>query len=91
MIDIRESKVFAHYNGWGRRWDEWIDIDSPRIALFRTYTVGSINQDFMSPVPVNDPDAQDIEVPPFEMNEFIFDMGFAMNKITAMLIEFGKY
>lgn len=43
MIDIKDNMVFVHYNGWGRRWDEWIDIDSNRIAIFRTYTVGSPN------------------------------------------------
>jgi hypothetical protein len=82
----------VHYNGWDHRWDEWIDIDSPRIALFRTYTVGSLSQEFMSPVPVNEPDSEGLNNPnPFEMNEFVFDVGFLMNKMTAMLIEFGKY
>lgn len=24
IIDIRTDMVRIHYNGWGRRWDEWI-------------------------------------------------------------------
>ena len=39
VINVNESQVYVHYNGWGRRWDEWIDMNSPRIAAFRTYTV----------------------------------------------------
>jgi hypothetical protein len=90
VIDIKDNKVFVHYNGWGRRWDEWIDLDSPRIALFRTYTVGSPNQTFMSPTPVNEPDSNP-HSQRLDLNEFIFDVGFLMNKVTANLIEFGKY
>jgi hypothetical protein len=24
IIDIKSDMVRVHYNGWGRRWDEWI-------------------------------------------------------------------
>lgn len=41
VINVHENQVYVHYNGWGRRWDEWIDMNSPRIAAFRTYTVQS--------------------------------------------------
>ena len=40
VVDIKDDMVCVHYNGWERRWDEWINLESPRIALFRTYTVG---------------------------------------------------
>ena len=30
--------LLVHYNGWPRRWDEWIRSDSPRIRLFRSRT-----------------------------------------------------
>ena len=56
VMDEKDGKVFIHYNGWGNRWDEWIDMDSPRIALFRTYTLPSLNQDYLSPSPQYDPD-----------------------------------
>ena len=39
VTNMRANQIFVHYNGWGARWDEWIDKDSPRIAVFRTYTV----------------------------------------------------
>lgn len=57
MLIVEPHAIFVHYNGWGRRWDEWVSKDSPRIATFRTYTVGSAHCDFMSPTPNNDPDA----------------------------------
>lgn len=53
VIDINETQVFVHYNGWGRRWDEWIDMNSPRIAAFRTHTVQSPYSMFMSPNPAH--------------------------------------
>lgn len=51
ITDIRENEIFIHYNGWGRRWDEWIDMNSQRLAPFRTYTVQSPYSMFMSPHP----------------------------------------
>ena len=41
VIDInsRDSKVLIHYNGWGNRWDEWIDMKSDWIRPFRSKTV----------------------------------------------------
>ena len=32
-------QVLIHYNGWGNRWDEWIDQSSNRLSFFRTYTL----------------------------------------------------
>jgi hypothetical protein len=43
--------VNIHYNGWGVRWDEWIDQDSPRLAIFRTYTVQNPKSNYLSPFP----------------------------------------
>lgn len=53
VIKVNESemKVFVHYNGWSSRWDEWIDMKSDRIALFRTHTVQSQGCASMSPFP----------------------------------------
>ena len=51
VINVREGKVLIHYNGWGSRWDEWIDVNSQRIAAFRTHTVQSPYTLFMSPSP----------------------------------------
>ncbi|CAD8052057.1 unnamed protein product [Paramecium sonneborni] len=87
---VEQNRIFIHYNGWGNRWDEWIDIQSPRIAIFRTYTVGSINQEFLSPNPVSDPDCE-VEKQEIDMHKFIFDVGHMMNQVTQQLIEFGRY
>lgn len=35
VTKVIDNKVYVHYNGWGSRWDEWIDMNSPRIAIFR--------------------------------------------------------
>lgn len=51
VISVQENSVYVHYNGWGRRWDEWIDMGSPRIAPFRTKTVNSAYSMFLSPNP----------------------------------------
>ncbi|CAD8136736.1 unnamed protein product [Paramecium pentaurelia] len=87
---VEQDRVFVHYNGWGNRWDEWIDTQSARIATFRTYTVGSINQEFLSPNPVSDPDCE-VEKQEIDMHKFIFDVGHMMNQVTQLLIEFGRF
>jgi hypothetical protein len=35
VIKVRNNEAYVHYNGWGTRWDEWIDFSSPRIANFK--------------------------------------------------------
>ena len=35
VIDVQGNKAYVHYNGWGNRWDEWIDMTSNRIKPFR--------------------------------------------------------
>lgn len=41
-INLDRCTIFVHYNGWPQRWDEWISIDSPRIAPFRSRTSHSV-------------------------------------------------
>jgi len=64
ITKIQPEQVFVHFNGWGARWDEWIDKKSPRIAPFRTYTIQSPLTPFLSPYPNIDTDAEDHEIPP---------------------------
>ncbi len=59
------NRVFVHYNGWGSRWDEWIDAISPRIALFRTHTIQMSTSKYISPSPNILPDADNHEIPAF--------------------------
>jgi len=35
VIQIRNNQIYVHYNGWGTRWDEWIEMNSSRIAAFK--------------------------------------------------------
>lgn len=56
VVEIRNNKAFIHYNGWGTRWDEWIEMNSPRIALFRTHTVQASASNYLSPFPNSPPD-----------------------------------
>lgn len=51
IIDISDNQAYVHYNGWGARWDEWIDFNSPRISWFRTKTVQPGATPYLSPVP----------------------------------------
>jgi RNA binding activity-knot of a chromodomain len=51
VINVRGDEVYVHYNGWGYRWDEWLSMNSDRIAAFRTHTVQSPYSMYMSPNP----------------------------------------
>ena len=41
VIKVQDNKAYVHYNGWGTRWDEWIEFNSPRMRNFKTYTLQS--------------------------------------------------
>ena len=62
IVKIEGGKGFIHYNGWGDRWDEWIKLDSPRIALFRTHTIQFASSRYYSPSPNIATDSS-IEIP----------------------------
>jgi RNA binding activity-knot of a chromodomain len=57
VIDIKDNKVYIHYNGWGTRWDEWISMDSNRIMPFRFHTKQTSIYNYNSPFPNVKPDA----------------------------------
>lgn len=56
VVEVRNNRAYIHYNGWGTRWDEWIEVNSPRIALFRTHTIQSATANYLSPFPNSPPD-----------------------------------
>jgi len=43
--------MLVHYNGWPRRWDEWIRSDSERIRPFRTRSKHVSSQSHVCPTP----------------------------------------
>ncbi|CAI5737884.1 unnamed protein product [Hyaloperonospora brassicae] len=51
VLALADDKVLVHYHGWPARWDEWIDVQSDRLAAFRTRTVPGRSAAHMSPVP----------------------------------------
>ena len=57
VIDVKDNKAFIHYNGWGNRWDEWINMDSDRIQIFRSHTTQNTLFNYLSPFPSTKPDA----------------------------------
>lgn len=54
IVEIREADymVYINYNGWAPRWDEWLECNSPRIQLFRTFTKQGLYAPMQSPVPM---------------------------------------
>lgn len=68
IAKLRGNRAFIHYNGWGNRWDEWIDLTSPRIALFRTHTIQMPTNKYTSPSPNIKPDAENHEIIPQQIN-----------------------
>ena len=81
-------QLLIHYNGWGNRWDEWIDQTSNRISFFRTYTLQSMQSILLSPNPtlvydgniIND--NNNIKRP--------VDLFFYFNKISNIINEINK-
>jgi len=57
IIDVKDDKVYIHYNGWGTRWDEWIEMKCDRIRPFRFHTRQSSFTNYQSPYPNVKPDA----------------------------------
>jgi hypothetical protein len=51
VIDVKDDKVYIHYNGWGTRWDEWIEMKSDRIRPFRFHTRQTSFTNYQSPYP----------------------------------------
>ena len=43
IVDIVENKkIRIHYEGWSAKWDEWLPLDSDRLAPIGTYTKGYV-------------------------------------------------
>lgn len=40
VVDKRENEIYIHYEGWSDRWNEWIPINSERLAPYRTRSKG---------------------------------------------------
>lgn len=85
VIDKNTSQVYVHYNGWGSRWDEWIDNGSHRIAPFRTHTVQSAQSSTLSPCPAQAVDGDASRIPVIEQ-----DYNEMFEAVGNLLMEAGQ-
>jgi hypothetical protein len=90
ITKIQGSNVYVHFNGWGTRWDEWIESDSPRISQFRTYTIQSPLNTFLSPYPSLEPDADDHEIPQRQISQpdLIVRYIKSFDQVRKMLVQY---
>ena len=56
VLDLRNERAYIQYFGMSTSWNEWININSSRIAGFRTYTTQSPYNKFYSPCPNTKPE-----------------------------------
>jgi len=90
ITKIQGSRVYVHFNGWGTRWDEWIENNSPRISQFRTYTIQSPLNAYLSPYPYLEPDADDHEIPQREISQSDLIVRYikSFDQVRKMLIQY---
>ena len=90
VAKIHGDMIYVHFNGWGSRWDEWIQKDSPRMSQFRTYTIQSPLCPFLSPYPYIEPDASEHEIPSREVsyNDSIIRYIQSYDKVRGMIIKY---
>ena len=90
-VNLLNSQVFVHYNGWPNRWDEWIDIASPRIQHFKTHTYQSLATPMHSPHPISPVDAEGVRViAPTESNECLLQAIGLLEQILVMLDTYNE-
>mmetsp|Transcript_4952 Transcript_4952/g.4864 ORF Transcript_4952/g.4864 Transcript_4952/m.4864 type:complete len:270 (+) Transcript_4952:599-1408(+) len=78
--------AYFHYNGWPTRWDEWINISSPRIQPLHAHTLQSIISPMHSPFPVIPIDAENARASgTYDINEFILQTSSLLEQIKGMM------
>ena len=81
------TQLLIHYNGWGNRWDEWIDQTSNRLSFFRTYTLQSMQSILLSPNPTM---VNDGNISNDNNSKRPVDLFFYFNKISNIINEINK-
>jgi hypothetical protein len=95
IVNIRNNvngtkEVLVHYNGWGNRWNEWININSKRISHFKNYTLQNQNSILLSPNPtVNTDGYLNFNENNTQPNRPI-DVFFYFDKINGIMNEINK-
>ena len=72
------------------RWDEWIDSDSARLAVFRTYTVQNPKSNYLSPFPNIMPDSSQSLMTTHSLTKTIDEACDLANKTTSLLDVFKR-
>lgn len=86
VIDVSSTQAYIHYNGWPGRWDEWIDLNSPRIQYFRTFTHQSLSSPMHSPHPATAVDPEYCKnLLPFDMNDCLLQSLTLIDKVLVFL------
>lgn len=66
------AMVKVRYNEWPPEWDEWVEMASPRIQPFRTYTKQTSDSPVQSPYPVVQTEGVFLtKIPQLEVSEYI--------------------
>lgn len=85
VVHVSNNQGYIHYNGWGTRWDEWIDFTSPRLAPFKTYCISNDPGGcYSSPYPAIVPDAS---IEPLQRN---LDTFYYLDKASIFINEVTK-
>ena len=76
IIDINQNnnKGLFHFIGWSNELNEWINLDSPRICLYRTHTIQSPYSRFFSPFPNKNDDSSNITINNIGIKEILDKM-----------------
>lgn len=86
VTKVDGDRIYVHYNGWGARWDEWIEQSSPRIAPFRTHTVQNAYSFYMSPAPQNNLDGTTTqEMPKNDRSKLLNEFGEHVKQALELL------
>ena len=87
-INYESHKIFVHFNGWPVRWDEWIDWDSSRVSLFRSYTSQESSR-LLSPS-LSQREASSITTGNDDIRTLLPEISSLMQSLAPMLSNLGE-
>lgn len=87
-LQAEPSLAFIHYNGWPEHWDEWIQVDSPRIQPFRTHTVQPLTALMSSPLPVVPPDADGLIEPFPDIDQYLMQSCALIEQVSNLMEQY---
>mmetsp|Transcript_34417 Transcript_34417/g.60331 ORF Transcript_34417/g.60331 Transcript_34417/m.60331 type:complete len:446 (-) Transcript_34417:4366-5703(-) len=90
VIDLRSENclAFIHYNGWPEHWDEWIQVNSPRIQPLRTHTVQPLTSSMSSPLPSVPPDANGLSEPYTDLDQYLMQSCSLIEQVASLMERF---